>query len=59
MKVNEYLQLARIQIAQMKDEIAELTSRPDKIAREKKLNERYARKLYEQPIIIKDKVLKS
>ena len=33
-KVEDQLQLARIQIAQMKDEIAELTSRQDWTARE-------------------------
>ncbi len=54
MKVEEQLQLARIQIAQMKDEIAELTSRPDWTAREKELNERHARELYEQKMFFKD-----
>lgn len=53
-KVEEQLQLARIQIAQMKDEIAELTSRPDWTAREKELNERHARELYEQKMFFKD-----
>ena len=33
---------------EMKDEIAELTSRQDWTAREKELNERHARELYEQ-----------
>ena len=51
-KVEEQLQLARIQIAQMKDEIAELTSRPDWTAREKELNEHHARELYEQKMFL-------
>ena len=53
MKVEDQLQLARIQIAQMKDEIAELTSRQDWTAREKELNERHARELYEQKMFFK------
>ena len=52
-KVEDQLQLARIQIAQMKDEIAELTSRQDWTAREKELNERHARELYEQKMFFK------
>ncbi len=51
--MEDQLQLARIQIAQMKDEIAELTSRQDWTAREKELNERHARELYEQKMFFK------
>jgi hypothetical protein len=36
----------------MKDEIAELTSRQDWTAREKELNERHARELYEQKMFL-------
>lgn len=50
--MEDQLQLARIQIAQMKDEIAELTSRQDWTAREKELNERHARELYEQKMFL-------
>ena len=49
----EQLQLARIQIAQMKDEMAELTNRQDWTAREKELNERHAREFYEQKLFFK------
>ena len=51
--MEDQLQLARIQIAQMKDGIAELTSRQDWTAREKELNERHARELYEQKMFFK------
>lgn len=42
------LHLALIRIAQLEDELKAQTSRPDWTAREKELNDRHARELYEQ-----------
>lgn len=47
------LQLALIRIAQLEDELKAQTSRPDWTAREKELNERHARELYEQKMFFK------
>lgn len=47
------LQLALIRIAQLEDELKAQTSRPDWTAREKELNERHARELYDQKIFFK------
>ena len=47
------LQLALIRIAQLEDELKAQASRPDWTAREKELNERHARELYEQKMFFK------
>lgn len=47
------LQLALIRIAQLEDELKAQTSRPDWTAREKELNERHARELYDQKMFFK------
>lgn len=54
MNAEDKLQLALIRIAQLEDELKAQTSRPDWTAREKELNERHARELYDQKIFFKD-----
>ena len=48
------LQLALIRIAQLEDELKAQTSRPDWTAREKELNDRHARELYDQKMFFKE-----
>ena len=48
------LQLALIRIAQLEDELKAQASRPDWTAREKELNDRHARELYDQKMFFKE-----
>ena len=53
-KAEDKLQLALIRIAQLEDELKAQTSRPDWTAREKELNDRHARELYDQKMFFKE-----
>ena len=53
-KAEDKLQLALIRIAQLEDELKAQTSRPDWTAREKELNDRHARELYDQKMFFRE-----
>ena len=54
MNAEDKLQLVLIRIAQLEDELKAQASRPGRTAREKELNDRHARELYDQKMFFKE-----